>query len=131
MQITITAKQLQEADACESAVAIFKQVYGESATEEWTRDKQIELLKGPLGKYVGWAFLNGLLPMWSLRSANLRLADLQSADLRSANLWLADLRSANLDGAYCWSEDAPEGWETDQNGRLQRKQEVTCSPQQT
>src|SRR5579863_2321635 len=45
-----------------------------------------------------------------LQSANLRGADLQRADLRSANLWGADLRGADLQradlrGANLWGAD--------------------------
>lgn len=38
---------------------------------------------------------NGLIPLWSMRSANLRAANLREADLTSA-----DLTSANLRAAY-------------------------------
>ena len=38
----------------------------------------------------------------NLRSADLRSADLQGANLRSADLWDASLQSANLQGANLW-----------------------------
>ena len=119
MKLTITAAQLEKIGACSEGVKLFKKTYGDKAIIKWTLDAQIELIKSPMGRYLGWAFWNKLLPLWSmsyadlssadlryadlryanLRSANLSYADLSYADLRSADLRSANLRSANLSSA--------------------------------
>ena len=100
MKITITTEQLRVIGACEDGITAFRGFFSnESATREWTAATQIEMLKSPLGRYLGWAVRNKLIPAWSMQSAYLQSADLQSADLRSANLQSADLRSAYLQSA--------------------------------
>jgi uncharacterized protein YjbI with pentapeptide repeats len=70
------------------------------ATGGWSRDVQIlALLHTPLRRYLGWAWRGGLLPMWSMSSANLSEANLQGADLSQANLQGADLSGADLHAA--------------------------------
>jgi len=98
--ITITKPQLDKLGACPDGIAAFCEYFGgDSATVEWTYERQLEVLKSPLRKYFSWAWQSRLLPMWCLRSANLSSADLSSANLSSADLRLADLRSADLRSA--------------------------------
>jgi uncharacterized protein YjbI with pentapeptide repeats len=100
MQLKLTTEQLEENEACSYGIDAFRWYFGsESAECDWTLEKQIELLKSPLGKYVGWAWNAGLIPLWSMGGA-----DLSGADLRSANLRSADLRSADLSGANLRSD---------------------------
>ena len=100
MQLTLTIEQLTKAEACEEGIAAFRAAFqGESATVEWTRDKQIELLRSPLGKWMPWAHRNGLIPWWPMRGADLQGADLRGADLRGAILQGANLQGANLQDA--------------------------------
>jgi hypothetical protein len=94
MKITITVAQLREKGACASGIKEFTDQYGEEAEIEWTAETQVDFIKSPLRKYFGWAVDNNLIPMWSMRGANLR-----GANLEGANLWGADLRGANLEGA--------------------------------
>lgn len=42
MQLTLTKEMLIQKDACEDGVEAFVSMFGESATVEWTRDKQID-----------------------------------------------------------------------------------------
>ena len=104
MQITITKAMLEEHDACSNGVEAFVEMFGESGTVDWTRDKQVEMLQSPLKGYLVWAYRESLIPWWSmqfadLQFANLQSADLQFADLRSANLQFANLQFANLQSA--------------------------------
>ena len=96
MKLTLSVKQLEDASACFEAIIAFRQVYGEAAEVEWTKEAQVEILRGPLGKYLGWAFRAGLLPMWSLDGANLDGANLDGANLTGAYLTGASLARANL-----------------------------------
>jgi hypothetical protein len=59
----------------------------------------LEQLKKILAKHAEWIKDNSKGEMANLSSADLRLADLSSADLRWANLRSADLRSADLSSA--------------------------------
>ena len=99
MTITITRQQLEDLSACDEALRAFAEVYGTIATEDWTRDKQIEILLSPLGRFVGWAWEKGLLPMWSMNGASLYGANLNYASLNGANLNGASLNGANLNHA--------------------------------
>src|SRR5437870_5556843 len=104
MRIQLTAKRLQELEACSDGIREFAALFPDGADVKWTLEKQIEILRGPLRRWFSWGWEHGLFPMWNLRSANLSSADLSLADLRSANLGsadlsLADLRSADLRSA--------------------------------
>ena len=105
MKLTITAAQLEKIGACSEGVKLFKKTYGDKAIIKWTLDAQIELIKSPMGRYLGWAFWNKLLPLWSMS-----YADLSSADLRYAN---------ELTGAYLDSDPKIKGYKFE-NGRLWR-----------
>ena len=98
MQITITIEQLVQAGACDEAIAEFRSLYGESGTENWTRERQIELLKGPLGKFLAWAWQNNLVPLWNLYRANLSGTNLYRANLSGTNLSGTNLSGTNLSG---------------------------------
>ena len=95
----VTVEMLRSVRACEPAVTLFHSMFGDVAEMDWTRGKQIEIMRGPLGKYIGWAYQNNLIPLWSMRKADLSEADLSKADLRWADLSEANLRWANLSEA--------------------------------
>ena len=123
MKITLTVDDLIKRNACSDGVDLFRMTFGESIDMIWDREHQEYLLLTEFRRYVGWAWLVGLLPQWTLngwvvRSANLRSADLRYADLRSANLESANLRSADLTNAWR-PQNAPDGWEI-LDGRLRR-----------
>ena len=104
MTLLLTADMLREAGACESGLAAFEAAFPGGYYGPWTRDTLLETLRSPLRAYLGWGFENHLIPMWSLRFADLRNADLSGADLsgadlRGADLNGADLRNAGLNGA--------------------------------
>ena len=61
MQITLTVAQLQALHACKDGVETFRRLYGEQATVEWSRDTQLQILRGPLGRYVGSAHRAGFI----------------------------------------------------------------------
>ena len=82
----ITIEQLQALDACKEGIAAFRNYFGEIAEQEWTREKQLEIINSPLRVYFGWAVNNGLIPIWSMSDANLSGADLSRAYLSRANL---------------------------------------------
>jgi uncharacterized protein YjbI with pentapeptide repeats len=118
MKITITAAQLEKMGACSKGVKLFKETYGDKAVIKWTLDAQLELIKSPMGRYLGWAFWNKLLPLWSMYSVNLSSANLSSADLSYANLSYANLSYAdNLHGVFIESDPIITGYKFD-NGRL-------------
>lgn len=118
MQITITKAMLEERDACKDGIEAFVKMFGESGTVDWTRDKQIELLKSPLGKFIVWAWSNDLLPLWNLSGANLSRANLSGANLYGANLYGADLSGAIPNTLYA-EMFASFGWAI-VDGRLQK-----------
>ena len=102
----ITKKLLEEKDACVEGLACFNAAFPNGIDlKDWTVEKQIEVLKSDLRKYIGWAFVRGIIPLWSmqgayLEGAYLRYAYLGGANLRDANLRGANLGGANLGGAY-------------------------------
>ena len=91
MNVTVSVARLKELDACKEAVAAFREHFGESASADWTPEKQLDVLRSPLGKYLGWAWGKNLLPMWRMGGAYLGGADLGGADLGGA-----DLRGAKI-----------------------------------
>ena len=114
MKLTLTIEQLKARDACQEGVDAFRSTFGESATVDYTREAQIELMRGPMGRWIGWAHAVGLVPWWNLSRANLSGTDLSRAnlsganlsganlsgtDLSRANLYRANLAGANLSGA--------------------------------
>ena len=104
MTVTVTVADLKRLGACLAGVARFRERFGEEVTLDWTPAVQLEVLRGPLGKYLGWACRQGLLSLWSLRGADLSDADLSGVDLSGvdlggANLSDANLRDTNLSGA--------------------------------
>jgi len=90
VQLTITKKQLADLDACSEGVKALANVMGQgdSWTVEWTREKQIELMLTPVGKFIGWAYDEGLIPLWSMNGASLVGASLDGARLDRAKICL-------------------------------------------
>lgn len=82
MQIAVTAQRLQELGACKTAIDAFRELFGDTVTVEWTREKQEEISKGPLGKHLGWAATKGLLPLWSANGLR-RIAAARTAEVRA------------------------------------------------
>jgi uncharacterized protein YjbI with pentapeptide repeats len=79
----ITVEQLREHEACQEGIDAFLDVFGQEANIEWTVEKQIELYTTTeLKKYLYWAYEEKILPLFSMRGADLRGADLCEADLR-------------------------------------------------
>lgn len=115
MKLKITIKDLEAKDACQSGIDEFVKQFGKVTNLDWTRESQIELLKKPMRKYIGWAYWVGLIPLWSMSGANLT-----GADLTGANLSEADLSKANdLTGVFIAADPKISGWKFE-NGRLWR-----------
>jgi uncharacterized protein YjbI with pentapeptide repeats len=102
----ITVETLTSKDACKEGIKKFAELYPDGFDlSEWTEEKQIEFIKGPLRPYFWWAINKKLIPQWSMRGANLRGANLRDADLQGANLYDADLQGANLHDANLHDAD--------------------------
>ena len=100
----ITKKLLEEKEACAEGLACFNATFPDGIDlKDWTAEKQIEVLKSDLRKYIGWAFARGIIPLWSMQGANLGRANLVRANLYSANLESANLENANLENANLYS----------------------------
>ena len=98
--VRITKKLLEEKEACAEGLACFNFAFPNGIDlKDWTVEKQIEVLKSDLRKYIGWAFVRGIIPLWSMQGANLEGAYLRYAYLGGANLRDANLRDAYLGGA--------------------------------
>jgi len=98
--VRITKKLLEEKDACAEGLACFNAAFPNGIDlKDWTVEKQIEVLKSDLREYIGWAFVRGIIPLWSMHGANLGRANLEGANLEGANLGRAYLGRANLGGA--------------------------------
>ena len=83
----ITKKLLEEKDACAEGLACFNAAFPNGIDlKDWTVEKQIEVLKSDLREYIGWAFVRGIIPLWSMHGANLGGAYLGRANLEGANL---------------------------------------------
>ena len=95
----VTVEMLRSVRACKPAIEVFQSTFGDVAEMDWTQEKQIEIMRGPMGKYIGWAYQNNLIPLWSMRKADLSEANLGGANLSWANLSEANLSEANLGGA--------------------------------
>ena len=96
----ITKKLLEERDACAEGLACFNATFPDGIDlKDWTAEKQIEVLKSDLREYIGWAFVRGIIPLWSMQGANLLRANLEGAYLEGANLLRAYLEGAYLGGA--------------------------------
>lgn len=77
----ITRKLLEEKAACADGITAFVKAFPKGFNSaKWTIEKQLETLHDvELRKYIWWAYYNGLIPLWSMQSANLRWANLRSA----------------------------------------------------
>jgi hypothetical protein len=95
--VLITTDVLRKLEACEDGIADFVNSHGDKyEVTDYTLERQIDWITGPLKKYWAWCVVNGLLPNLSMRRADLRVANLSGADLDSADLTGADLYHANL-----------------------------------
>jgi uncharacterized protein YjbI with pentapeptide repeats len=101
----LTVEDLERAGACREGALAFRDVFGESVDADWTREKQLETLRGPLRRFLGWAWASSILPAWSMFRADLSGADLSGADLYRSNLSVANLSGANLSWARMYKAD--------------------------
>ena len=94
----ISAKRLlEELGACPAGVKAFKAEYPKGLRREWTLEEQLRVLQHTeLRKYLGWAWVNGVVPQWSMTRADLTRSNLTEADLTGADLIRADLTGVNL-----------------------------------
>jgi len=131
MQLSLTVAQLEAKEACEEGVEAFRAAFGDEAKVEWTREKQIETLRSPLGKWLAWAWRVDLIPWWSMSWADLSRANLSGADLSWAD-------RPNLDSAkVCLCESSPcvalrkllddNGWSVSYDGLLRQKEAVAAT----
>ena len=97
----ITEELLRQKGAYEEGIAAFVAVYPEGLElSDWTQEEQLRVLRDTdLRRYLGGWWGGGILPVWTLRGADLSGADLNRADLSGANLSRADLSGANLSWA--------------------------------
>jgi uncharacterized protein YjbI with pentapeptide repeats len=81
----ITEQTLKDKSACSDGVKAFNDMFPDGFDRsDWTQEKQIEILKSPLGRYLGWAHVKGIVPVWSMQGANLEGAYLGRANLEGA-----------------------------------------------
>jgi hypothetical protein len=102
MMLHITKEQIFAAGARPDCrvFADLERVLGPAPWDiDWTRSRQIELMRLGLGAWITHGWLSGLLPHWQLAGAHLAGADLAGAFLRGADLFGASLAGANLRGA--------------------------------
>ena len=119
MQLTMSVEILAKAEACGEAVTEFRKMFGESVTVEWTREKQIEIMRGSLGKYLGWAWRNNLIPWWNLSGA-----DLLGAYLSGEGVDISGAKVCVCDASACVSLRellAANGYTVDKHGLLAKQ----------
>jgi uncharacterized protein YjbI with pentapeptide repeats len=109
IHVTITLKELREADACREGRALFhslRKMQGRqrSVRIEWTPLAQV-WLAAAFGEFSNWLYQNKLTPRLSLEGVDLRGAYLRGAYLSGAYLSGADLSGADLRGAYLSGAD--------------------------
>ena len=104
----LTVDMLHAKGACASGIEDFRAIFGDKFEGDWTPDLQLWVLHDwpyatpegvrlvSLRKYIGWAYAQKLIPLWSMSGADLSTADLSTADLSGADLSGADLYRANL-----------------------------------
>ena len=97
----ITLEQLKLKSACSPALKEFEKVVGQQTADiEINPAAQGWILASRFWRrFLGWAWNEGIIPMWSMREVNLSIADLSIADLRRANLSETDLSQADLSNA--------------------------------
>ena len=95
----ITVEDLERLGACVEGISDFTKQYPSGFSEDWTRAKQIEILKSPFRMWLQWAWTSGLVPMWSMANENLRNTNLSRVGLIKANLSGTNLNRTNLSGA--------------------------------
>lgn len=111
MRLILTTDILRQHNACVEGVDEFHAAYPSRLDIEWTKDRQIELIKtcSVFRKHLfDWAYVEGLVPVFSMRRANLRGAILSGSILSNSNLSGSDLRGSNLRGALL-----PDGFTID------------------
>ena len=143
--VTLSLADIKAKGACQPGVDWYfamKRAFGcgkKPLRIKWSPLSMVWALSNPDADQRGfarWLIDDGLLPMWSLKGANLTRANLTGANLDGANLAGADLTGAYLDGAYLTgayldgayldgayrpSNSVPDGWERDADGYLTRK----------
>jgi uncharacterized protein YjbI with pentapeptide repeats len=105
--VRITIDDLKAAGAREDCpgLAWFREFFGGDVAErKWTFDLQMEIIRAEGRLWLMWGVHRRIVPLFSMRDAdlsetNLRDADLSETDLRGADLHGANLHGANLRGA--------------------------------
>jgi len=104
----ITKEFLESESACADGVAAFCAMFPDGFDlSEWTREKQIEIVKSDLRQFLGWAFSTGVVPLWSMQGASLDGANLDGASLFGASLFGASLNRAKYSKYTVW----PKGFD--------------------
>src|SRR3990167_1489266 len=106
----LTVDMLHAKGACASGIEDFRAIFGDKFDGDWTPDLQLWVLHDwpyatpegvrlvSLRKYIGWAYAQKLIPLWSMSGANLSGANLHGANLSGADMRWANLSGANLHG---------------------------------
>ena len=83
----ITVSHLRDLNACESGIAEFTNLVGPNGFEgEWTYQHQIALMLSSARGHMGFLVQNRLIPVFSMREADLEGANLGRADLNHCPL---------------------------------------------
>lgn len=97
MKVTVTPEDLNLPWVCEEGIKAFRHYVGNVySVDDYTLEHQIDLIRGPLRIYWGWAVRWKILPSWPMTGVDLKKADLSGADFRGMNLSGADLSGADL-----------------------------------
>ena len=108
----ITREVLEVKVACLEGADAFCKMFPEGYdTANWTLEEQLRIIRSDLRRWFIWIVKVNLLPLWSMR-----LADLYRADLSEADLSGADLSEADLHGAF--RPEGLDGWQVLETGRL-------------
>ena len=97
---TITAESLEQMGACREAVEMFRRDFPDGYDlARWTREEQLRMVRTEWRRYLGWAWMKMVVPIWTMRDADLSGADLSAADLSGCDLSRSDLSDADLGDA--------------------------------
>jgi len=98
IQLFLSRTDLTRAGACPEGIKRFNELFPQGLATPWTVTHQLWAAWAEPAFY-SWLRDKGLLPVLSMRGANLSGANLSRADLSRANLSGANLSGANLSGA--------------------------------
>lgn len=105
----ITLQQLIDLEACDPAIRLFREQFGDRLEiDNYTPDKQEWLIRSEWRRYLGWAWAKKILPIWSLRGVNLSGFDLSGVDLRWSDFRESDFSGSDLSGSDLRESDFRE-----------------------